>query len=84
MRNVQDIANAISHLKTHQKYPASKAELVAECQNLSDFSEEDKKWYEENLPDREYKSANEVIDTLGWKDQASKIQDIDEEMRMAA
>jgi len=44
---MQDKENAIDHLKSHQKYPATKAQLVAECNNLSDFSEEDKKEFKE-------------------------------------
>lgn len=57
--------NAISHLKEHQKYPATKEELMAECDNLSDFSEEDKKWFGDNLPDGSYQSADEVVKALG-------------------
>ncbi len=56
---------SIDHLKSHQKYPASKADLVAACNNLSDFSEEDKKEFAEKLPDRSYNSAEEVIQVLG-------------------
>jgi hypothetical protein len=55
----------IDHLKTHQSYPATKAQLVAECDNLSDFSEEDKKEFAEKLPDQTYNSADEVIGALG-------------------
>lgn len=69
---MDDVKNAISHLKTHQKYPATKAELVAECDNLSDFSEEDKKWFEENLPEGTYNSAEEVMTALGLKEEMSE------------
>lgn len=65
---MQDIKNAISHLREHQKYPATGDELIKECMNLSDFSEEDKKWFMENLPkDKTYDSADEVISALGWQ-----------------
>lgn len=63
---MQDKKNAMDHLMTHQKYPASKAELVAECGNLSDFSAEDKKWFEGNLPEKTYNSAEDVMMALGW------------------
>jgi hypothetical protein len=56
-----------SHLKDHQKYPATKAELVAECNNLSDFSAEDKKEFAEKLPDGSYNSAEEVIKALEFE-----------------
>lgn len=62
---IKDIKNTIKHLKEHQDYPATKEELVEVCNNLSDFSEEDKKWFETNLPEGTYNSADEVIKALG-------------------
>lgn len=62
---MQNIGNVVSHLKSHQKYPATKAELVAECDGLSDFSEEDKKEFSSKLPGGTYNSANDVIEALG-------------------
>ncbi len=61
---MKDTKGAIHHLRDHQEYPATKEEMVAECDNLSDFSDEDKKWFTDNLPDRTYKSADEAIDVL--------------------
>lgn len=65
---MKDIKNAMSHLKTHQKYPATKEELVKECDSLSDFSQEDKRWFESHLENRVYNSAEEVMQTLGFSD----------------
>ncbi len=62
---MQDPANAMAHLKDHMTYPANKAQLVAACNNLSDFSEEDKKSFEEKLPEGTYNSAEEIIQALG-------------------
>lgn len=62
---MQNNSNVISHLKSHQKFPATKAELVAECDNLSDFSEEDKKEFSSKLPGGTYNSADDVIQALG-------------------
>jgi hypothetical protein len=59
-----DWKNITEHLKKHQKYPATKAELVAECQNLSDFSAEDKAWFADNLPEGTYNNADEVLKAL--------------------
>ncbi len=64
---MQNKQNAIAHLKEHQTYPASKEELVKACNELSDFSEKDKKWFEQNLPERTYHSPEEVMNALGWK-----------------
>jgi len=62
---MKDVANAKKHFEEHQKYPATKAELVAECDNLSDFSEEDKAWFSEKLPEGSYDSADSVMKALG-------------------
>jgi len=61
---MDDTKGVIKHLREHQEYPATKEEMVAECDGLSDFSDEDKEWFTDNLPDRTYKSADEVIKTL--------------------
>lgn len=69
---MKNVKNAMDHLKMHQSYPATKEELVAECNSLSDFSKEDKKWFESNLPEGTYNSAEEVMQALGLKDQAMR------------
>lgn len=63
------MTKAVDHLRNHQTYPASKDDLVKECNNLSDFSAEDKKWFEENLPEGTYNSAEDVMMALGWSRQ---------------
>ncbi|QQG43409.1 MAG: hypothetical protein HYW45_00110 [Candidatus Daviesbacteria bacterium] len=66
---MQNIQGAIDHLKNHQTYPATKENLIQECNKLSDFSEEDKKEFMDNLPEGNYTSAEEVMEALGWKEQ---------------
>lgn len=68
---IKDMKNAKDHLKMHQKYPATYEELVKECDNLSDFSEEDKRWFKTHLPNKSYKSAEEVMSALGMNTQSS-------------
>jgi hypothetical protein len=63
--NVDNVKDTIDHLKNHQDYPASYKELIAECNDLSDFSDEDKEWFKEHLAKKVYNSADEVIETLG-------------------
>jgi hypothetical protein len=53
---------------TKQKYPASKAEVVAHVKGIK---ADDKKWFEETLPDRTYSSADEVMSALGWETAAA-------------
>lgn len=62
---MQNMQGTLDHLKTHQTYPATKADLVAACNGLSDFSEEDKKEFSEKLPEGNYNSADEVTQALG-------------------
>lgn len=64
--------NAKMHLQQHIAYPATKQELVAACNKMEDFSMEDKKWFEEHLPEGKYKSAEEVMSALGM-DQKAKM-----------
>ena len=64
---MKDIKNAIAHLNEHQTFPATRVELVKTCNGLSDFSDDDKKWFEKNLPEGNYKSAEEVIKAIGWQ-----------------
>ncbi|MBI3335287.1 MAG: DUF2795 domain-containing protein [Candidatus Portnoybacteria bacterium] len=65
---MQNVKGSIDHLRSHQAYPATKAELVAACNALSDFSEEDKKEFEQKLPDGTYNSAQEVMNAIGLKE----------------
>ena len=62
---MQNPSGAMGHLRDHQTYPATKADLVAACNSLSDFSEEDKREFENKLPEGTYNSAEEVMGALG-------------------
>ena len=62
---MKNIKGALVHLKTHQGFPATRAQLIEECNELSDFSAEDKAWFIKNLPEGTYNSASQVIRTLG-------------------
>jgi hypothetical protein len=46
------------------KYPATKAEVVAKIKGIK---ADDKKWFEETLPDKSYNSADEVATAVGWE-----------------
>jgi len=70
---MKNMKMGISHLKEHQKYPATKKDLVESCQKLSDFSAEDKKWFEENLPEGTYKSAEQVMSALGMNTEGMQM-----------
>ncbi len=63
----------MTHLKEHQTYPATKAELVANCNQLEDFSKEDKEWFEKSLENRTYRSADEVMQIVGMRKRAGQM-----------
>jgi len=59
-----DMKKVEEHLRQHQQYPATKAELIAACNNLMDFEAGEKKWFAAALPEGTYKSADEVMKAL--------------------
>ena len=64
---MQNMQGAKDHLKTHiDKWPATKMELIAACNNLSDFTSEDKVEFETKLPDGTYNTPEAVMKALGW------------------
>jgi hypothetical protein len=46
------------------KYPAEKATIVAHVKGIK---ADDKKWFSETLPEKTYKSPDEVYSALGWE-----------------
>jgi hypothetical protein len=59
-----DRKKVVDHLREHQQYPATKAQLVAACSDLADFTAAEKKWFADALPEGTYKSADEVVKVL--------------------
>jgi DNA-binding HxlR family transcriptional regulator len=57
-------ADIIAHVREHTKYPSTKGELTAACADMSDIPKADKQWIQQNLPDRTYNTADEVIRAL--------------------
>ena len=53
------------HIRNHQRYPASKATMLAECDNLSDFTDADRAWFRAKLPEGTYKDPAAVVAALG-------------------
>lgn len=59
-----DKAKTIEHIKAHVGYPATRDQLVQACNNMSEFSAEDKAWFAKALPKGTFKTANDVIKAL--------------------
>lgn len=62
--SIKDKKRIMEHLKEHQTYPASKKELMANCNELEDIDKADKKMME-TIPNRIYKSTDDVMRTIG-------------------
>jgi hypothetical protein len=58
------LAEELGHLKNHVKYPASRAQVVAACNNMSDMHATNASWLENNLPEGNYNSPHEVLGAL--------------------
>ncbi|MDP3794765.1 MAG: hypothetical protein Q8R13_02435 [bacterium] len=61
-----DKALAIEHIRNHVDYPASARELKESCNSMAEFSDEDKQWFSDHLPNGTYNSADDVVRALGW------------------
>jgi hypothetical protein len=46
------------------KYPAAKSTIVSHVKGIK---ADDKKWFDQTLPDKTYTSADEVYSALGWE-----------------
>jgi len=65
-RNADEVIRAVQvvdHLG-HVDYPIAKKELVKACYKMTDVPKAYREWFERNLPDRTYNSANEVVGML--------------------
>jgi hypothetical protein len=53
------------------KYPAAKATIVSHVKGIK---ADDKKWFDQTLPDKTYTSADEVYSALGWPEGAAPAE----------
>src|SRR5437764_2490738 len=56
-----DSGRVQAHLEKHIQYPASRAQVLAACADTSEFSQAEKTWFAERLPEGNYRSAGEVL-----------------------
>ncbi len=57
-------AEELGHLKLHVPYPATRAQVVAACNNNVHAEKDDAEWMAQALPEGTYKNANEVLGAL--------------------
>jgi hypothetical protein len=55
---------AKKHFREHVQYPASRAAVLAACADTPEFSAGEKKWLADNLPDRTFASADDIVGAL--------------------
>jgi hypothetical protein len=51
----------LTHLQKHVVYPASRKDIIEACNMLMDVPQADKEWFEKNMPDWNYRNADEVL-----------------------
>jgi hypothetical protein len=59
-----NLAEELGHLKTHVKYPANKAQIVAACKGMHEGRHEDEAWVAKVLPEGTYKNPTEILAAL--------------------
>ena len=59
-----DLDKVNQHLVHHQTYPATRAQLLASCKGLVDFSPGEKRWFADHLAEGTYQSAAEVMKAI--------------------
>jgi hypothetical protein len=59
-----DAAKARAHLEEHVTYPATRSQVLEACASTKEFSETEKQWFADNLPEGQYASARDVVSAL--------------------
>ena len=54
-----------SHIGADVEYPTTCTDLVTACNNMSEFSGEEKEWFSKALPHGSYKTPEEVKKAVG-------------------
>jgi hypothetical protein len=53
-----------AHIADDVEYPATCSDLVSACNNMSEFSQEEKDWFSKTLPHGTFNNADEVTKAL--------------------
>ena len=59
-----DLEKARSHLQKHVSYPATRGDILAACAQTPEFTESEKRWFSDSLPEGNYASADDAIRAL--------------------
>lgn len=58
------LATSMEHLKHHVEYPASRDEVVAACNDMSDIPSDDRDWFMKSLPAGDYNGPEDVLTAI--------------------
>jgi hypothetical protein len=58
------LAEELGHLKKHVMYPATRAQVVAACNNMSHIDTANRDWFTKNLPAGTYRNPAEILSAL--------------------
>jgi hypothetical protein len=59
-----DAGRARAHLEEHVTYPATRSQVLDACAGTKEFSDAEKQWFSDNLPEGQYASARDVVSAL--------------------
>jgi hypothetical protein len=62
-----DIKKVATHLREHVKYPATRQQILDTCADTPEFTEAEKAWAAQHLPEGSYASADDVLKALKLK-----------------
>jgi anti-sigma factor RsiW len=60
-----DSGKLTSHLQAHVTYPATRAQVLAACKQMMEFTAGEKAWFAARLPEGNYQNAGEVLKAIG-------------------
>ena len=59
-----DPTRARAHLEQHVTYPATRSQVLEACASTKEFTDAEKQWFADNLPEGQYASARDVVSAL--------------------
>jgi len=58
------LAEELGHIKKHVMYPATRAQVITACNNMSHIDTSNRDWVTKNLPEGTYRNPTEVLNAL--------------------
>jgi hypothetical protein len=60
-----DREKLVTHTRAHLELPADRAKILEACADTPEFSEGEKQWISEHLPEGDYTTPEDVLAALG-------------------